>query len=289
MNSLNAALTTIRRSPYQALVSILMVSVTFFVSYVFSFFVAGADQVLSYFETQPQIIAFFELETPASSITALTEKMESQWFVDSVKVVDQEEALRIYQEDNKNDPLLLELVTADILPASIEVAATDLNSLVLVKDELEAAPDIEDVVYQEDIVQTLSSWTQSVRLIGIAAIITLATISFLIIMTLIAMKAAHKRGTIKIMRFIGATAWYIKFPFIIEGMIYGLIGSLIGFGSTMASLMYASPWVTEFLGDVSIFPIPTEFLVAQISIGTIAGMLLGGFAGLVAVQRLIKQ
>jgi cell division transport system permease protein len=266
-----------------------MVSVTFFVSYVFSFFVAGADQVLSYFETQPQIIAFFELETPASSITALTEKMESQWFVDSVKVVDQEEALRIYQEDNKNDPLLLELVTADILPASIEVAATDLNSLVLVKDELEAAPDIEDVVYQEDIVQTLSSWTQSVRLIGIAAIITLATISFLIIMTLIAMKAAHKRGTIKIMRFIGATAWYIKFPFIIEGMIYGLIGSLIGFGSTMASLMYASPWVTEFLGDVSIFPIPTEFLVAQISIGTIAGMLLGGFAGLVAVQRLIKQ
>lgn len=289
MNALNSALTTIRRSPYQALVSILMVSVTFFVAYVFSFFVSGADQVLSYFETQPQIIAFFELETPDSSITALSEKMESQWYVDSVKVVDQEEALRIYQEDNKNDPLLLELVTADILPASIEVAATDLDSLLLVKEELEKAPDIEDVVYQEDIVETLSSWTQSVRLIGIAAIITLATISFLIIMIVIAMKAAHKRGTIKIMRFIGATTGYIKFPFVIEGMMYGMVGSLIGFGSTMATLMYASPWISEFLGDVSVFPIPTEFLAAQVGIGTLAGMFLGGFAGLVAVQRLIKQ
>lgn len=289
MNSLTAALSTIRRSPYQALVSILMVSVTFFVAYSFSFFIAGANQVLSYFETQPQIIAFFELETPSSSIDTLKKQMEDQWYVDSVKIVTQDQALAIYQEDNKADPLLLELVTADILPASIEVAAKDLNSLVLVKEELEKAPDIEDVVYQEDIVKTLGSWTQSVRIIGLGAIITLATISFLVIMIIVAMKAAHKRSTIKIMRYIGATTWYIKVPFLVEGMLYGLIGSLLGFGATMAALMYASPWVAEFLGDVRIFPIPPEFLAIQIGVGTLAGMTLGGFAGLLAVQRLIKQ
>ena len=210
MNALTSALTTIRRSPYQALVSILMVSVTFFVVYMFSFFVAGTQKVLTYFETQPQVIAFFELETPETSITALEKKMTEQWYVDSVKVVTQDEALKIYQEDNKNDPLLLELVTADILPASIEVAAKDLDSLVLVKEELEKASDVEDVEYQEGIVETLSSWTASVRTIGIVAIFTLSTISFLIIMVIIAIKATHKRNTIKIMRFIGATSWYIK-------------------------------------------------------------------------------
>jgi len=68
-----------------------------------------------------------------------------------------------------------------------------------------------------------------------------------------------------------------------------MIGSLLGFGATMAALMYASPWVSEFLGEVHIFPIPPEFLAAQVGAGTVAGMLLGGFAGLLAVQRLIKQ
>ena len=289
MNAFTAALTTIRRSPYQALVSITMVTVTFFVVYAFGFFVAGAHKVLTYFETQPQIIAFFELETPSESIAELQSKMEEQWYVDSVKIVTQEEALRIYQEENKADPLLLELVTADILPASIEVAATDLNSLVLVKNELEKATHVEDVVYQQDIVETLSSWTQSVRVIGVVAIATLATISFLIIMIIIAIKAAHKRNTIKIMRFIGATPWYIKAPFVVEGIIYGFVGSLLGFGATMATLMYSAPWISAFLGEVSVFPIPTEFLALQVGAGTIGGIVLGGFAGLLAVQRLIKQ
>ena len=289
MNALTSALTTIRRSPYQALVSILMVSVTFFVVYMFSFFVAGTQKVLTYFETQPQVIAFFELETPETSITALEKKMTEQWYVDSVKVVTQDEALKIYQEDNKNDPLLLELVTADILPASIEVAAKDLDSLILVKEELEKASDVEDVEYQEGIVETLSSWTASVRTIGIVAIFTLSTISFLIIMVIIAIKATHKRNTIKIMRFIGATSWYIKAPFVVEGMLYGIMGSVLGFGATVATLMYSSPWISEFLGDIQIFPIPTELFAIQVGVGTLGGIVLGGFAGLLAVQRLIKQ
>ena len=289
MNALTAALTTIRRSPYQALVSILMMTVTFFVVYVFSFFVAGTQKVLTYFETQPQVIAFFELETPETSIQSLEKKMQEQWYVESVKIVTQEEALKIYQEDNKTDPLLLELVTADILPASIEVAAKDLDSLVLVKEELEKAPDVEDVEYQEGIVETLSSWTQSVRTIGIAAVFTLLTISFLIIMVVIAIKATHTRNTIKIMRFIGATAWYIKAPFVVEGMLYGAIGSILGFGATVAALMYSSPWISSFLGEIKIFPIPMELFAAQVGIGTLGGLMLGGFAGLIAVQRLIKQ
>jgi len=289
MNALTTALTTIRRPPYQSLLSIFMVSITFFVVYTFSFFVAGTNQVLTYFETQPQVIAFFELETTPESITALEKKMSSQWYVDSVKVITQEEALTIYQEDNKADSLLLELVTADILPASIEVAAKDLDSLVLVKEELEKSSNIEDVAYQEGVVDTLASWTASVRTIGIVAIFTMSTISFLIIMVVIAIKATQKRKTIKIMRFVGATTGYIKTPFVLEGMIYGVLSSLLGFGATMAALMYNSPWISKFLGDIQVFPIPMELLAIQLGVGTAAGMTLGGFAGLLAVGRLIKQ
>jgi cell division transport system permease protein len=289
MNALTTALTTIRRSPYQALVSILMVSVTFFVVYSFSYFVGGAHKILQYFETQPQIIAFFELQTPTEAITQLKQIMEAKPYVESVKIVSQEDALKMYQEENKADPLLLELVTADILPASIEVAGNDLQALQSIKQDLDTAQNVEDVVYQQDIIETLSSWTRSVRIIGVGAIITLATISFLIIMVVIAIKAAHKRRTISIMRIIGATQWYIKAPFLLEGMVYGAIGSLIGFIVAAGVLLYSTPWIKAFLGDIQVFPVPLTFFLAQAVIGTIAGSLLGGSAGFLAVQRLIKR
>ena len=68
MNSLTTALTTIRRSPYQALISILMITVTAFVAYSFTAFMMGSKIVLEHFETQPQVLAFFDLETESSVI-----------------------------------------------------------------------------------------------------------------------------------------------------------------------------------------------------------------------------
>ncbi len=289
MNALTTALATIRRSPYQALVSILMLSVTFFVVYLFCYFVAGTHKILEYFETQPQIIAFYELETPPEAITALQKEMESKPYVETVTMVSQEDALAIYQEENKADPLLLELVTADILPASIEVAGNDLQSLVQIKTDLDAAEYIEDVIYQQDIVETLSSWTESVRTIGLGAIITLSTISFLFISVVISIKATHQRKAISIMRFIGATQWYIKAPFLIEGVLYGIFGSLLGFFAAVGMLLYATPWIKSFLGEMQLFPIPLEFYAVQLAAGTAAGIFIGAFASLFAVQRMIKR
>ncbi len=288
MRSLNSALTTIRRSPYQAMASVLLLAVTFYVAYTFSFFMLGANKVLQHFETRPQIIAFFELEAEADDVNAFAEQMRQKSYVSEVKVVTKEQALSIYQEENKDDPLLLELVTADILPASIEVSANSIESLQQVKADLEGLQNVDDVVYQEDIIASLSSWTASMRMIGIAAVILLSSISFLIILILIGIKAVHQKMAISIMRLIGATRWFVRRPFIVEGALYGILGSLLGWSATYASLIYATPWLNNFLGEISLLPIPIEVYLVQLSIGTTAGMLLGALAGYAAVQRLLK-
>lgn len=288
MNSLSTALTTMRRTPYQALVSILMVSLTFFVAYVFSLVVAGGHVVLQYFEARPQIIAFFELKTPGSDITAVEQSMRSKSYVKDTKIVTQEEALEIYKQENKDDPLLLELVTADILPASIEVSAQRITDLSQIKADLEAAEFVEDVVYQQDIVDALNRWTSSVRIIGLTAVTALGVISFLTVMVLIAIKAANQRRAISIMRILGATKGYVQAPFVWEGMLYGLIGSAIGWVLMYTVLLYISPWIRQFLGEIQVLPVPPMFLAAQIGAGTVAGMFLGGLAGLVAVRRYLK-
>ncbi|MBP9820022.1 ABC transporter permease [Candidatus Woesebacteria bacterium] len=288
MRALTTALTTMRRTPYQALVSILMVSVTFFVAYVFSLLVAGAHVVLQYFETRPQIIAFFELKTEPQTIKMVEQNMQGKPYVKEVTIVSQEQALELYKKENQDDPLLLELVTADILPASIEVSAIKITDLPQIKEDLEKATQVEDVVYQQDIVDALNRWSSSLRILGLGAVAVLGTISFLIVMVLIAIKAANQRRAIGIMRIIGATKGYVQGPFVLEGMLYGLVGSLIGWACMYTGLLYTSPWIKDFLGEIAVLPIPPEYLAGQLGIGTLTGMLLGSLAGSIAVRRYLK-
>lgn len=289
MNSFASALVTMRRSPYQSLASILILSFTFFIAYVFSFFLVGSEVVLRFFETRPQVIAFFDIEADPSQINELGKQMKEKDYVSGINLVSKEEALKIYQEENKDDPLLLELVTAQILPASIEVSGYSIDDLSKIKEDLDKFDNVDEVVLQQDIVESLSSWTRSIRMVGLVSVVLLSFVSLLIMVVVIGMKVVAKRPAIAIMSLIGATKWFIKSPFVFEGVVYGLISSLIGWGLSFVGLLYITPWLKEFLGTIPIFPIPIAFYALQLSIGTLSGILLGAFAGSIAVGRMIKK
>lgn len=289
MNSASAALTAMRRSPYQTLVATLMVALTCFVGYTFSLIIVGAQQVLRYFETQPQIIAFFELSATPDQIQSAESNIRTKPYVEDVHVVTKEEALRLYQEDKQDDPLLLELVTADILPASIEVSGQTVDDLAQISEDLKGAPGVEEVVYQRSIADSLSTWARSLRLLGIGLSVLLGLTSFLIIMVVIGIKITAKKQAIYIMRMIGATRWYIQRPFMVEGIIYGLVGSIFGWLFMYAGLLYLTPWLTNFLSPMPLFPVPYQFLALQFVIGTLVAMFIGAFAAWTAGRRLIKR
>ena len=179
MSAFASALTTIRRTPYQALSAILMVMVTFIVGYSLSLMILGGQIVIQYFESQPQVIAFFELSVGQTQIDKLSQDVAQDPSVKEVKVVTQDEALKLYQNENKDDQLLLELVTADILPASIEVSAYQVDDLAKITDKLQNLDGIDEVVYQKDVIEALSSWTKGIRLVGLITATVLTIISFL--------------------------------------------------------------------------------------------------------------
>jgi len=289
MNPFASALVTMRRSPYQSLASILILSFTFFVAYSFSFFLVGSEVVLRFFETRPQVIAFFDIEANNSEINEIGRSMQEQDYVSGVKLVSKDEALSIYQAENKDDPLLLELVTAQILPASIEVSGNTIGDLPRIKNDLEEFDNVDEVVLQQDVLDSLSSWTTSMRFVGLVSVALLSFISLLIMVVVIGMKVVAKRPAIAIMRLIGATKWFIKSPYVFEGIMYGVVSSLIGWGLSYVGLLYITPWLKEFLGTIPVFPIPQAFYAFQISIGSLLGILLGAFAGSIAVGRLIKK
>ena len=265
-----------------------MTSVTFFVAYIIAFVVLGADLVLQHVESQPQIIAFFELGTEQTSIDSIKEKYVKDPQISNVQVVTQEQALDIYRKENSDDPLLLELVTADILPASIEVKTHKLEDLEGIKTQLDSEEMIEEVIYQQDVIATLKKWTAGVRVGGIVAAAILALVSFLSIMIVIALKATNQKNTISIFRLLGATQSFVRLPFILEGAIYAMMGCLIGWILSFVTIAFALPHIQTYLGNLLPLSIPPALLAIQLGIGILTSAGLGAIAGFVAVSRLMR-
>jgi len=287
---LSTAGNRIRRSPYQALAAISIMTMTLFLACAFFLIAAGSQAVLRYFETRPQVNAFFATDYNPSSnqVSAIKSKLEGTGKADSVRYVSKEDALTIYKELNRNDPLLLEAVTAQMLPASIEVTAKNPADLRPLADELKSVEGIIDVRFAEDIVGQLAKWTSSVRIVGMSLVGIHVFITFTIIMLIIGIKVANRRDEIAILQLVGATSGYIAAPFIWEGLLYGLIGAVLAWGTAYLVLLYSTGFLIGFLAGIPILPIPVLFMFEVLG-GTIAlGALVGGLGGLLAVHRYLK-
>src|SRR3972149_6965582 len=231
----------VRRSPYQAIAAGLIMSLTFFAVTIFSILTILSIRFISYFETRPQLTVFFKDSADRPEIADLEKQLSDTGRTSSIKYVSKEEALAIYREQNKGDPILLDLVTADILPASIEVQAVQAEYLAELAEVVRKSPLVEEVVFQKDIVDTLISWTNAARRLGIAIIAILVTVSVLVIITIIGIKITVRREEIETMRLLGATNWFIRAPFLLEGAFYGVLGALLGGGFAIGLFYYFSP------------------------------------------------
>lgn len=280
--------THIRRSPYQALAAVGIMTLTFFLSSAVVLVAAGSHSLLRYFETRPQVTAFFKDEVKSEQIEELKVKLSQTGKVKEIRYISKEEALEIYREQNKTDPLLLEMVTANILPASLEVSTLDIAYLGEVAQILRQESGVEEVIFQEDVVKTLKGWTDTIRKVGVALIAFLGLVSFLIVLIITGMKVAARKDEIEILQLIGSTNWYIRAPFILEGVFYGTVGAVLGWGIACLLLLYSTPLLVEFLAGIPILPVSIAFMFSVLGGEILVGILIGSLGSLLAVKRYLK-
>jgi len=288
MNAINTSWKHIRRNPYQAITAICIMMLTFLCISVFAFIVFGSSVVIKYFESKPQVTAFFKDEAQQSDIDSLKKSLMQTGTISSIKYVSKDEALQLYKQQNKDDPLLLDLVTADILPASLEISTNKIEDLTPVSDTLKTSPIVSEVVYQKDDVSTLSKWTNAIRVIGVTLIVILSLVSVFIMMTVIGFKVSQKKEEIEIMRLLSATNWYIRWPFMFEGIFYGVIGTFFGWLIASAGLLYSSGYLEGFLKGIPLLPISPIFLLALLAGELVIAVLLGVLSSSLAVLRYLK-
>lgn len=228
------------RNKWLSLATILVATIVFVTA---SFFIALsliAQRAVNVTQTKAQLQIYFEIDTPEGEISDVRDIFENNNNIESINYIDKDEALALYLDYYSDDPELIDSVSADWLPASLEVRAKTLDDLELiteiVRDEQETNPYIEEVVYHKDIVNQLKTIANGINYgaIGIIGIFSFITISLVFIS--IAFNIHAHRREIEIMHLIGTKDSYIKLPFILEGTLYTTLGAFF------AATMIIVPW-----------------------------------------------
>lgn len=290
MSKIGLAWQRMRRAPYQTLAAISIMTMTLFLASVFALLAAGSQAVLQYFETRPQVNAFYkhDIVPPVQDIERIKTQLEATGMVESFKYVSKEEALAIYKKLNQSDPLLLEAVTADMLPASFEVSAKNPGDLEDIAARLRSEEGIDDVRFAQDIVAELTKWTGSVRIIGVSLVGAHIFITFIIILLIIGIKVANRRDEIYVLQLVGATPGYIVAPFVWEGILYGFFGAVIAWGISYLLLLYSMGFLVTFLAGIPILPPPIIFMLELLGAEILLGSVVGAVGGLIATRRFLK-
>lgn len=285
MKKLKTTIDHIRRSPYQSVAAVSMTTVTFFIVSLFALVALGGRQLLAYFESRPQVTAYFKDTATKEDSANLETTIRSTIDIESSHYVSKNDALAIYHEQNKADPLLLEMVTADILPASLEISAKNVADLSAVAGIMDEDPLVEEVAFQKDVIGILESWISGARAGGIALSSILIMASLVTIVIILGLRFTMRRSEINTLSLLGATSWYIRSPFVLEGVLYACCGALVGWTAAYILLLYLTPNLVQFFQDIPLLPVsPIVMLVllgGELALGTVLGIL----ASLIATRR----
>jgi len=273
------------RSPYQSMAAILVISLSLFLISVFFLIGMGFRGILQYFESRPQIIIYLKDEATSQAVDLLKAKIEGSGKAKEVEYVSKEKALSIYRELFKDKPLLLEMVTAKILPASLEVSPNNLDCVHDIVEMVKGESIVEDLEYEEDVITNLQKLTTVLKKVGIGIAGFLLFVSVLIVLVVLGMRIFQRKEEIEILKLLGAARCYIYFPLYLEGIFYGVMGALISWGFSYLALYYSTPFLKNFLLGIPLLPVSFLFMLKLLAGLIILGSFVGLLGSLLAVLR----
>ncbi len=207
-------------------------------------------------------------------------------------VVYQPKDIALEQEKVKwgDEAYLLEGLRKNPLPNTYIVQLKDVKYSDYVIQEIKKSGFVEDIRYYQDAVKSLVSISAMLKNIGTVIIGILILISIFIISNTIKITVVFRRKEIELMQYIGATNGYVRGPFIIEGIVLGIIGSLIATGIIALSYNYFTGYLTEFLlSGFSTYIVKFNIIFKDIAIIFVTiGVGIGTLGSLISLKKFLN-
>ena len=282
--SLKNLFANIKREKLMALTNITVMTITFLILGVFISLVFLTQTAIKHLEEQAQVTIFFKDDFSEQNILSMKQKVESDKRVAAVNYVSKNDALKIFMEINKSEPILLESISANILPASLEIKAKNISTLKNLAEEYSKTDGVEEIKYFKDVIDKFSYMTKIIYVAGSSLLAVFLIVSFSVILITIRLTIQSKGTELEILKLVGATDSYVKTPLIYQGVFFGLISAVIS-----SSFLFLLFFILQFSGVLS--PTAPSFLVFPLLLTvilTLAGFALGYLGSITAVKKYLN-
>ena len=282
------AFKSLKRNRTICIASIITVFITFVVLGAFLLIAQNAGLAIEGVQDKIEIKVFLTKDIKLTQERELQVKIREQDGVSEVTYESKEDA---YNKVMENNPNFLKGYTLDSnpFPASYIVKIKDTSKIQGIIDALKDLPGVESIDNQQDMIDTMQNVISGIRWVGIILFIVLIAVSVFLIMNTTRLTVYSRRKEIGIMKFVGATDWFIRWPFIIEGIVIGLSGAVLAtivlFFIYKAVFNYLTGSITMMLTSF----IPATYVFSTLLwIFMLCGVVIGAVASILAIRRFLK-
>ncbi len=202
--------------------------------------------------------------------------------VSEVVYLSKEDALQNWREEWGDKAYLLDGLDSNPLPDSVIITLRNLDISENVVNVLKTLPGIESIKFYKDVIDKIISTSRFIRTVGLVIIVILLVIATAIITNTIKLAVNARRREINIMKYVGATNWFIRRPFIVEGTVLGVLGAVLASGIIYLTYSYMYEYFTsEFYVIIAAHFVPVKavmsdvivlFIVLGVGIGTLGSI-----------------
>lgn len=279
---------SLRRNNWMSVASIGTVAVSLFIFGMFLMMVMNMNKLAENMESQVQINVYLLDKVDREQARDIEKDLKEIEGVESVGFVTKDEAMERFKDRLGDQKTLLDaLDETNPLPDSFEVTVTNPDLVKTAAEKMEKLDGVECAKYGQDVMEHLFEITRLLRIFGFTLMLVLAFATLFIISNTIRLTVFARRKEIAIMKYVGATDWFIRWPFVMEGMVLGLFGSII---AAMVLRTAYTAMAKKVYDTLAFFPLIPEqpFLTYITIVVVISGMVVGAIGSAVSIKKFLK-
>ena len=278
--------TNLRRNVFMTSAAIVVVAVSLALVGGALLLKQGVDKATIQWKGGVEGSIFMKADAAPEEIDAVDRELRAMPEVKKVRFVTKQGAYEEFRKMFSNSPDMLETLNVDQMPPSFRVVPRQAQQIDVIGGRFKDRPGVRDVVYAKDTVKALLSVTRYAQLLIWAVAVVLLGAAALLILNTIRMAIYARRREVAVMKLVGATNWFIRVPFMFEGLVQGMIGALGAFGVVFVVRNFAQHAVrhVELFHE---FAVSTNEVIGTGIFLVVVGMIVGALGSAIAVSRFL--
>lgn len=248
------------------------------------------DALLDKVEAQNVVMVYVEMDSDDLTTSGVGVELQKMENIESCEFIPKEDAFRAQIESMGGDSAVFEGFTECPLPDAYKVTLKDLTQFSATVAQIKTLTGVSSVRENSDLASKLLSIRRAVTVVSIGLVAMLFLVALFIIANTIRITMFSRKLEINIMKAVGATNWFIRWPFLVEGVLIGIIASVLSLGVLWGLYELAAVSFSDLLLSLGFSFVPfTRYALQILGVFLGIGIFTGGFGSMISMKKYLKE